>query len=170
VTAPLPREPELDRALRDLRPVLSRFALRATGNVDLAQDLVQDALVAAMSATTPFAGRSSLRTWVLGILSHKVMDHFRAQRRPEAGADDPELLQTASEADLERATMAKQTLRRVEEALATLPERERLVVLLVDVEGVDREAACHALDVSATHLRVLLHRGRNRLRRSVEHD
>ena len=46
----------------------------------------------------------------------------------------------------------------------------RLALLLVDVEGLDREDCCRALGVTATHLRVLIHRGRNHLRRMLEHD
>jgi RNA polymerase sigma-70 factor (ECF subfamily) len=59
-------------------------------------------------------------------------------------------------------------LRKVDQALATLPPGERLAVLLVGVEGVDHEDACREMGVTATHLRVLLHRGRHRLRKVLE--
>ena len=78
--------------------------------------------------------------------------HYR--RLPESG-DSPDLLASPSHQDLERATIARQELGRVEEALGRLPERERLVMLLVDVEGVEREEVCRALGLTATHLRVL---------------
>jgi RNA polymerase sigma factor (sigma-70 family) len=167
-TAELP-----EAELRQLEVVLYRFALRATRNPDVARDLTQDALVAALAQQSSFAGRSSLRTWVIGILSHKVLDHFRrsASRLVDNDSDaEEDLLSAPSDEDIERVVSARQQLAAVERALRTLPELERLAVMLVDVEQVDHEDSCHALGVTATHLRVLLHRGRNRLRRKLEHD
>jgi RNA polymerase sigma factor (sigma-70 family) len=160
----------LGSQLREIEPILQRFALRGVRNPDLARDLVQEALVACVAALPGFDGRSSLRTWMIGILVHKMMDHYRAQgAEPALGDDEVELLETASGADLERTVMARQQLDQVERALGALPDRERLAILMVDVEGVDRERVCHALGLTATHLRVVLHRGRNRLRRVLEH-
>jgi RNA polymerase sigma-70 factor (ECF subfamily) len=148
--------------------VLRRFALRATRDPELSKDLTQETLLAVVKAQGDFEGRSTLRTWALGILSHKVIDHFRSKQVTlELESDDAQLLETASPDDVERTVAARQELGRVERALAQLPGRERLALLLTDVEGLDREAVCHALDVSPTHLRVILHRGRNRLRRLV---
>jgi RNA polymerase sigma factor (sigma-70 family) len=156
--------------VRQLEPVLYRFALRATRDPELARDLTQEALLAAVAQAGAFGGRSTLRTWVIGILSHKVIDHFRRRAAHAVeGGDAPELLATPSEEDVERVVAARQELATVERALQTLPELERMALLLVDVEGVEREDCCHALDITATHLRVLLHRGRNRLRRMLEH-
>lgn len=157
--------------LRQLGQVLYRFALRATKQHELARDLAQDALLAATSGAGTFAGRSSVRTWVIGILSHKIMDHFRrsgALQEEPLTDDDASLVQTASPRDLERVTIARQELALVERALSELPPGERLAILLTDVEGLSRAEACNVLGVNATHLRVLLHRGRHRLRRLLE--
>ena len=161
----------LEGELRQLEPVLYRFALRATRDPELSRDLVQEALLAAVAQAETFAERSTLRTWVVGILAHKVTDHQRrrAVRRAEVD-DDGDLTQAPSAEDVERVVAARQELRAVDRALGALPERERLALLLMDVECVDREEACNALGVSATHLRVLLHRGRNRLRKMLEND
>ena len=160
-----------DLALSELEPVLFRFAFRATRDRELARDLTQDALLAAVAQRAGFAGHSSLRTWVIGILSHKLSDHYRrtARQKTDTGGDE-ELLRAPSAADVERVVAARQELAAVERALLGVPERERLALLLIDVEGLERDEACRALEVSATHLRVLLHRGRHRLRRLLEHD
>ncbi len=161
--------PELE--LRALETVLYRFAFRATRDREAARDLTQDALLAAISQAATFTGRSTLRTWVVGILSHKIIDHYRrAKRHRLDGGEDADLLAAPSATDVERVVAARQELAAVERALGTLPERERLALLLVDVEGLEHGDACHALAVTATHLRVLLHRGRNRLRRLLEHE
>jgi RNA polymerase sigma factor (sigma-70 family) len=155
--------------IRKLEPILFRFAVRATRDREAAKDLAQEALLAAVAQADTFGERSSVRTWVVGILAHKITDHLRrtAVRRAE-GDDDPELIATPSAEDIERVLMARQQLSAVDAALASLPERERLALLLVDVEGAERDEACNALGIAATHLRVLLHRGRNRLRRMLE--
>jgi RNA polymerase sigma factor (sigma-70 family) len=158
-----------DHAVRELEPVLYRFALRAVRDPELARDLTQDALVVAVAQYAEFGGRSSLRTWVVGILSHKVMDHFR-RRATRASEDDSDLVTAPSDEDVERVVAARQELSVVERALAELPEQERMALLLTDVEGLDREQSCNVLGVTATHLRVLLHRGRNRLRRMLERE
>jgi RNA polymerase sigma factor (sigma-70 family) len=155
--------------IRQLEPVLYRFALRATRDPEQSRDLAQEALLAAVTQAETFAARSSLRTWVVGILAHKVVDHLRRRRgRLAEGGDDADLLEAPSAEDVERVVSARQELAAVERALLQLPERERLALLLLDVEGVDRAEVCNALEVSATHLRVLVHRGRNRLRRILE--
>jgi RNA polymerase sigma-70 factor (ECF subfamily) len=150
-----------EAAVRQLEPVLYRFALRATRNPELSRDLTQEALLAAVAQAATFAERSSLRTWVVGILAHKVTDHRRRSAvRRVVLEDEGDLLATPSAEDVERVVSARQELRAVDRALAALPERERLALLLLDVECVDRTEACNALGVSATHLRVLLHRAR----------
>ncbi len=160
-----------DPELRALEPILIRFALRATRDPELARDLAQEALLAVVAQRGDFAGRSSLRTWAIGILSHKVIDHFRRRStRPLDGGDDADLLQAPSSEDVERVVAAREQLKAVERALQDLPVLERMALLLCDVEGAEREDCCRVLGVTATHLRVLLHRGRNRLRRMLEHD
>jgi len=159
--------PISEAELRELQPVLQRFAVRATRDVEQAHELVQEALVAAVAQAGDFAGRSSLRTWVIGILSHKIIDHFRRRATQSPEGDEP-LLDTPSPDDVERVVAARQELGRVERALERLPELERLALLVVDVEGAERDAACNALGVTPTHLRVLLHRARNHLRKMLE--
>ena len=159
-----------DSAVRELEPVVYRFALRAVRDPELARDLTQEALLAAVAQGESFAGRSSLRTWVIGILSHKLADHFRRRAAQPDGGDEPDLLAAPSAEDVERVVAARRELAAVEQALRALPDLERLALMLTDVEGLPREDCCNALGVTATHLRVLLHRGRNRLRRMLEHD
>jgi len=162
--------PIAEQAFRDLEPVLYRFALRATRDPELSRDLTQEALLAAVAQGATFAGRSSLRTWVIGILSHKVIDHFRRRATQPLEGGDQGLLTAPSSEDLERVVAARQELAAVDRALKQLPDLERLALMMVDVEGLEREDACNVLGVSATHLRVLLHRARHRLRRMLEHD
>jgi RNA polymerase sigma-70 factor (ECF subfamily) len=169
VNAPAPRV-DIEQQLRDAEPVLYRFALRAVRDSELAKELVQETLLAGLSNAATFNQRSQVRTWLISIFSHKAADHFRKQQHQghSSESDERALLDTPSPEDVERAASARQELGRVEKALTTLSEQERLAILMVDVESLDREEVCRALQVTATHLRVLLHRGRNRLRKALE--
>src|SRR5262249_48635098 len=130
-------------------------------------------LLAAIQGLASFDGRSQLRTWLVGILSHKAVDHFRrtrGRRWDAAGAGDAEdegLLapfQRTPESELSD----RQALGVLERALADLPDRERMAVMMCDVEGAPRDEVCNVLGVRPTHLRVLLHRARHRLRKALE--
>lgn len=156
--------------IRALAPILRSVACRAVGDATVAKDLVQETLLAAIKGLDTFDGRSEVRTWIIGILSHKVLDHFRRARRwdvVELDEDTSRLLEPSRktpEGDLSN----QQALDVLERALRSLPEKERMAVVLCDVEGLSREEVCNALEVSPTHLRVLLHRARHRLRKSLE--
>lgn len=82
--------------LKDHTRYLTAYALRRVSDRSLAEDLVQETLLAALSAEVEFEGRSSLRTWLTGILKHKIADVFRARVRSplslealRAGDDEP---------------------------------------------------------------------------------
>src|SRR5919201_6303972 len=72
-----------------LRPYLLRYASLELRNREQAEDAVQETLLAALAAEASFAGRSNLRTWLTGILKHKIVDTIRrsSRERPLEGAD-----------------------------------------------------------------------------------
>ncbi len=75
--------------VEDLRPYLLRYATLQLRNPEAAEDAVQEALLAALAGEANFAGRSNLRTWLTGILKHKIVDTIRRQskERPLAASD-----------------------------------------------------------------------------------
>jgi RNA polymerase sigma-70 factor (ECF subfamily) len=156
--------------IRGLETVLYAYARRAVGDPD-ARDVVQETLLAACAADVPSEARARLRAWAIGVLTHKIMDLFRARARaPLVGDDDSrtdDLAEPSSRRSPERLVARRETVAILEGAIRSLPELERLAVLLVDVEGFEHEEARVELAVNATHLRVLLHRGRHRLRRAL---
>ena len=161
-----------DTEVREVEPVLLAYARRAVGASAEAVDLVQETLLAAVVNRETFDQRSQLRTWLVGILSHKIADHFR--RKKKAGlnldeADPDDLLAPNPHPSPEGVASRRQMLAQLQRAIGSLPPLERLAVLMIDVEGVDRSETCNILEVQPTHLRVLLHRARHRLRKALEH-
>jgi RNA polymerase sigma-70 factor (ECF subfamily) len=152
--------------IRELSPVLLGYARKRIRNEEVARDLVQETWLAAMMALPRFAGRSSLRTWIISILRRKIVDQYRRTRPQVAFLEDAhgEVEAVDVGARLDDAA----ALHVVARELDALHGREREAITLVDVEGVDRDAAAEELGVTRNHLRVLLHRGRAQLRGALE--
>ncbi|MHC4684776.1 MAG: sigma factor, partial [Planctomycetota bacterium] len=70
-----------ERWLEDHGDYLFRYALVRLQDREIAEDMVQETLLAALRAREKFQARSSVRTWLVGILKHKVLDHFRKSYR-----------------------------------------------------------------------------------------
>jgi RNA polymerase sigma-70 factor (ECF subfamily) len=133
---------------------------------DLAADLVQETWLATARYLHTYDGRASLRSWMVGILKHKLVDHFRRVRRERPLDEAPELSTSTEEQD--QSLDRQRALAVVHRKLSTLPILQRRAVELCDVQGMDRDDAADALQVERGHLRVLLHRGRQRLREALE--
>ena len=147
--------------IRELDPVLYGYARKRVRSEEVARDLVQDTWVAAMKALPSFAGRSSLRTWVISILRRKVVDHYR-RGRPQVSFIE-EAHGTEDSRDVGQQLDDAAALALVHEHLEDLGERERKAITL-ELSGASRDAAAEELGVTRNHLRVLLHRGRGHLR------
>jgi RNA polymerase sigma-70 factor, ECF subfamily len=161
-----------------------RLALGYVPSAAIAEEVVQDTWLAVLRGISGFEGRSTVRTWLLRILVNRARTAGSRERRTVAVADpepavDPSRFDAsgawaspperwAEEArDRVRATRVAARLR---SALGELPARQREVVMLRDVEGLSSSEVCSVLDISEANQRVLLHRGRSRLRQVVESE
>ncbi|MDH5676425.1 MAG: RNA polymerase sigma factor [Myxococcales bacterium] len=148
-----------------VQPVLLGYARRAVRREDLAQDLVQETWSAGTRHLQSFGGRSSFRSWMVGILKHKIIDHYRRAGREQPLEAAPErVLEPAQEQDLDH----RRAVDIMRTELQKLPELQRRAVECCDLRGMDRDEAAAELGVERGHLRVLLHRGRAQLRRRLE--
>lgn len=167
---------------------LYRYALRRTSRADVAEDLVQETLLAAWRGREAFQGMSGERTWLMGILKHKIDDHFRSEHRQPvedapAGAEaDGDGVEDAFFDDsghwrIKPQEWASEPIAMLEaegfwrvllECLAKLPERQRESFTLRDIDGLDMEQLCKLLSLSTTNIYVLLHRARLQMRRCLE--
>ena len=171
--------------VESLRPYLLRYATLQLRDSSAAEDAVQDALLAALSAEASFAGRSNLRTWLTGILQHKVVDAIRRQSRdrpavdPAQDGDDGELdalfdqrghWQDAPDAwqQPEGSLQQKQFLAALEACLRDLPERTARAFMMREHLGLETSEICKELGITATHCWVMLHRARMALRLCLE--
>jgi len=165
------------------QPML-QLAASFVPNLAVAEEVVQDTWLAVLRGLDGFEGRSSLKTWLFRILVNRARTTGSKEQRsvpvadPEpavdqsrfdgAGgwADPPEHWIEAAEGRVEAGKLAH----RVRAWIDDLPARQREVVLLRDVEGMSSEEVCTVLSLTEGNQRVLLHRGRSRLRQLFEDE
>jgi len=185
-----------ERTFRDLfacnYPVMKRVARGYVDSEAGAEEVVQETWMAIMTGIDRFEGRSALSTWMFSILTHQAKSHSAHERRAlpfssiaprdvEEAIVDPDRFQKDDEAwpghwatpprpwqKPDRRLLSLEARELLKKALPELPERQRLIVALRDVEGLSAEEVCDLLGLSQENQRVLLHRGRSRLRAALE--
>jgi len=142
-----------------------------------AEDLVQDVFTIFLQKLDDFEGRSQVRTWLFGILHWKMRERRRSLQRDESyDAIDASFADwfdgkghwVSHPEDLERLFASKEIGLAVDECLESIPLQQREVFLLREVEGLESKEICKNLQISNTHLGVLLHRARHKLRECLQ--
>jgi len=170
------------------RRYLLRVAHLQLRDPDLAEDVVQETLVAALSAQAGFTGKSSVKTWLTGILKHKIVDAIRhKQRQPiiqasfdeETDLDDFDPLfkdnggwaaPPADWGDPENALSRRQFFDIMELCLEKLPPNTARVFMMREVMELESDEICKELTITANNLWVILYRARMALRLCLEQN
>ncbi|MDX1374502.1 MAG: sigma-70 family RNA polymerase sigma factor [Burkholderiales bacterium] len=172
-----PETGDLRARIEQQRPYLLRFAALQLRDPNAAEDAVQETLLAALAGEAKFAGRSNLRTWLTGILKHKIVDSIRrAAREPSVEIEDAGefdalfrgnghwLERPAAWSEPQGALEQKQFFAVLEQCLARLPEKTARVFMMREHLGLETEQICKELGITPTHCWVLLYRARMSLR------
>ena len=175
-------------------PTMLRIARMYVPTRAIAEDVVQEAWLGVLKGIGGFEGRSSLRTWILRILTNiaKTRGQREARSAPfssvwasegDEPAVDPERFHGPDdriapggwyrppapwETEPEERLVSRETLSRIGEAIEMLPPNQREVIRLRDILGWSSDEVCNALEISETNQRVLLHRARAKVRRALE--
>ena len=172
-----------------LRHDLLKFARLQLRNDALAEDMIQEALAAALAGARRFEGRAALKTWIFAILRNKIVDHFRVSGRvtnvsalspEEAGLDQAfEALFKANEhwapdarpsawGDPEEALVQQRFWAVFDACLNHLPASTARVFMMREFLELETAEICQALEITAGNCNVILHRARNGLRRCLD--
>lgn len=144
---------------------LRRFVLRAVGNPDLAEDIVQETLLRAIASPAGFAGRSQPMTWLSAIALNVLRDHYRRRStRSEVAADETALENLPAGEDVVLALMQNEMGACIAGHLTALPDQQREVLSLHDIGGASHAEVAEVMGISEGNARVLLHRARAALR------
>ena len=169
---------------------LFRYALTRLRDASRAEDLVQETLLAALESCARYAGNSSERTWLTGILKHKIIDYFRRNAKnmslAETSADFSDFDQFFKRDDewdghwndhfapvewreTPEANLEREEFRGVlNQCLAKLTDREAYVFTMREVDGLTSKEICDVLEISSNNFWVIIHRARMNLRRCIE--
>jgi RNA polymerase sigma-70 factor (ECF subfamily) len=155
----------------------------------VAEEVVQETWLAVLTGIDRFEGRSSLKTWIFRILANRAKTRGEREGRTlpfsslgggegdDERAVDPDRFLADGHwgspptgwAELPEARLVgKETLEVVQEAIARLPETQRAVITMRDVDGFDADEVRNVLGLSESNQRVLLHRARSKVRRAIE--
>ncbi len=159
----------LDRLVREHMADLMRLAVRLTGNVDAAEDLLQDALTAIARSFHGFREGSSFRTWATRIVVNTFRDHLRRTERTAATRTVPLDTETADQRLREPAHASDQRElgEQVARHVSALPPRQREVLVLIVYEELPVSDAAEMLDITAANVHATLYAARQRLARDL---
>ncbi len=163
---------------------LYRYAILKLKDPSLTEDILQETFLAALKSRKTFEGKSTEKTWLVGILKHKIIDYFRKSSR-ESLHDEIEELEKASDESFNQKGMwsngpskwlkspddsieNKQFWKVFHKCVSALPPRIANAFILREVEGVTSDDICKELDISSTNLWVIMHRARQKLRKCLE--
>lgn len=170
----------VDRLVQKHAEALYAYALMRVGKQELAEDMVQETLLAALQGWENFSGNSSERTWLIGILRHKILDFFRRHHGNEEVDDQTWRTEyfdkarhwkdKASNWKADPAALAenREFLRVLQGCLRELSKIMAEAFVMRELEGLSCEEICKHLEISETNLWVRLHRARLQLRRCLE--
>mgnify|MGYP003941093023 CR=1 FL=1 len=175
-------------------PAMLRVARAHVSTQASAEEVVQDTWLAVITGLDGFEGRSSLRTWVFSILVNKAKtrgvkegrtlpfssvapedagptvdpSRFQGEGEPHPGGWRPDGAPRAWVPSPEDAAVAAEVRGLLAEAIDALPERQRVVITLRDVQGLTSAEVSEVLEISPENQRVLLHRARAKVRAALE--
>jgi len=180
-------DPDFASRCNSHRGYLLRVAVLQLRDNDVAEDVVQDTLLAALQGAGGFSGKSSLKTWLTGILKHKIVDVIRRKgRQPvlasfdeECQIDDLDALfdesghwenPPADWGNPESALSQQQFFDVMQMCLEKLPPNTARVFVMREVMDLTSEEICKELSITSTNLWVILYRARIVLRQCLEQN
>jgi len=176
----------LDSTLAELRPMLIKIARLQLRNDTWAEDVVSETVLAALEGATRFGGESQVKTWVVGILKHKIIDQFRKNGREvsvdaEQEANDTETFDDLFVADghfsnrplptwgdPEACLNRNQFLEVLQACIDKLPAGLGRIFMMREWLEYETEEICKELAITSTNAFVMLYRARMRLRDCLE--
>lgn len=175
-------ESAFEQVVADHQNIMLSIARAIVGEA-FADEVVQDAWMSAIKALPKFEGRSTLKTWLLHIVSNGAKSRVRRENRSisldegwqSVSADKFDQrghrldnVYTWEEATPEALLANEQLQAIIEQPFQQLPAMQRAALTMYDMEGIKMDEICNILDVSTSNVRVLLHRARTTLHHSIE--
>jgi len=164
--------------------ILYRFGLVRVREPEIAEDLVQETLLAALKAKDNYSGKASEQTWLIGILKHKIIDYFRKASRDNVQTFDENLLNNdedyfnekgswqidfSSWSEPDKAMEQEEFLSVLQQCISRLPARMAQLFMLREFDDISSEEICQLMSISSmNNFWVMLSRVRGQLRHCLD--
>jgi len=166
--------------IRDYQEYLVNFARKKVSDQGIAEDLVQDTFLSVWAARARFRGHCSEKTWLVGVLKNKIIDHYRrSSRRPLVTESDLEAYARVDDGDRgawleqnaiasDRSNPSKNTERfefmeQLDKGIALLPDLSGKAFRMREIQGLSTEEITRSLNITKSNLWVLIHRAKSGL-------
>jgi RNA polymerase sigma factor (sigma-70 family) len=167
----------LDALFREVNPFLARICISNGIFAENADEVIHETWESFFTHLDKFEGRSQIRTYICGILFNKIREYRRARAKTIYEEDSEQVMEHAftpdgwwnvEPTDPSRLMESKQAADFVKECLEGLSEKQKAAFVLREVEDEDSDSICLILGVNVSHLRVLLFRAKDKLRKCIE--
>lgn len=167
------RSVQFESCVRPYLPDMYRFAYRLTGNQHDAEDLVQDTVLKVYRSNTNLEGLDQVRSWLGKVLYRQFVDHYRSRLRAPVMVSSPDDESGFADmedeaADVEQLTSRRQMLSNISNAIDSMSDEHRVLIIMFEVEGYSLAEMQEVLDLPMGTLKSRLHRARAKLREILE--
>lgn len=149
-----------------IRDKLYRFALRITGNVPEAEDVVQEVFIKAWNNSENLIHIQNPEAWCMTMTKNLSIDKMRSKHRKMQGLDGIPEMQAPSGNPLQQ-TELNDTLSRVHKIISSLPEKQQMIIQLRDIEGLPYDEIAQILSIPLEQVKVYLHRARTTIKQQL---
>ena len=160
---------DFTRTVLVLKNKMYRFALSIIGDPDEAKDIVQDVMLKLWETRDELKEKRSVEAWSMTLVRNRSLDLIkRMGRKMKTDIDDVSVKLIAPEKLPDSYTIENETMEQIKQAVMRLPEKQRSVFQLRDVEGYAYLEICETLNMEMSQVKVYIFRARNAIKESLE--
>jgi RNA polymerase sigma-70 factor (ECF subfamily) len=145
---------------------LFRFALRLLGSAEEAKDIVQETMIKVWNGRD-MAEVQNMEAWCMRITKNLSLDKLRSRQRRSTGSIDERFDMVNESLSPHEKTEIKESMKRIDELMSSLPDKQRQVMHLRDIEGYSYNEICDVLEIDMNQVKVNLFRARNAVREKL---
>lgn len=151
-----------------VRNKLYRFAFRLLGNNEEAKDIVQEVFIKVWNGRDQLGEVQNMEAWCMRITKNLSLDRLRQQQRRPTGSIELGMQVSNSSLSPAETTELSESMKRIGELMAALPEKQRQVMHLRDIEGYSYNEICEIMEIDMSQVKVSLFRARNAVREKLQ--
>ncbi len=159
---------QFNTSILPLKNKLYRFALSFLLNEDDAKDVVQEVMIKSWEKIQDISKIKNIEAWCITMTRNKALDVLRKKGRNHIDITSQVHIESSTASPHEQ-TSSIESMELIKQTIAALPENQRAVITLRDIEGYSYKEIALILELDLNHIKVLLHRARQQVKKKLEH-